>query len=203
MITYPRNSAKPILQAIAQSPAVFIGGARQIGKSTLVKAIGRRLRIPYITLDDPGMLAASSDPTTFLADLPERVIIDEVQRAPEIFLPIKLSVDENRKPGRFILTGSASVLILPKLSESLAGRMLLTNLWPLSRGEILSVNDSFVDWCFSNARLHTGSFPMKVPSWREIAHNITTGGYPELQTKRSERERLNWFRSYIQTIIYR
>src|SRR5580658_7390226 len=97
---YPRNATKTLLQAISQSPLTFIGGPRQAGKSTLVKAIGDHLNIPYITLDDPVILSSTSNAQTFFNDLPRKVIIDEIQRAPELFLPIKLSVDKDRAPGR-------------------------------------------------------------------------------------------------------
>jgi predicted AAA+ superfamily ATPase len=202
---YPRNATRPILRAVSQSPVVLIGGPRQAGKSTLVKAIGKHLNIPYITLDDPVMLAATSNPQTFVADLPRKIIIDEIQRAPELFLPIKLSIDEDRAPGRFILTGSTTILTLPKLSESLAGRMLLTNLWSLSTGEIKSIKDNFVDWLFGNSNFRTGKLPGNQPAltWAQLCRAIAVGGYPEVQTGRSERDRLIWFRSYIQTIIDR
>ena len=202
---YPRNATKTLLQAISQSPVIFIGGPRQAGKSTLVKAIGDHLNIPYITLDDPVMLASTSNAQTFLNDLPGKVIIDEIQRAPELFLPIKLSVDKDRSPGRFILSGSTTILSLPKLSESLAGRMLLTNLWTLSSGEIKSTYDNFVDWLFGDSKFRAGKLTNNQSelNWAMLCKNITVGGYPEIQSKRNERDRLVWFRSYIQTIIER
>ena len=126
---YPRNLSQSFIDAVRDSPVILLLGARQTGKSTLARAVAEQLgNFAYVTLDDPDYLAATSSPQTFIDDLPEKVVIDEVQRAPEIFRAIKKSVDQSRKPGRFILTGSANVLMMPRLSESLVGRMSLLTL---------------------------------------------------------------------------
>ena len=129
-----RHLTDPLRQALLDTPVVLVNGARQTGKSTLVQAAdlagpGR----PYLTLDDPGVLAAAQrDPNGFVAGLPSPLTLDEVQHAPGLFPAIKVAVDRKREPGRFLLTGSANVLLLPKLSESLAGRMEVLTLWPSS-----------------------------------------------------------------------
>ena len=146
-----RHLTEQLLQALADTPAILINGARQTGKSTLAQMPelekgGRQ----YLTFDDPGVLAAAKqDPNGFIDGLTSPVTLDEVQHVPELFPAIKMAIDRNRLPGRFLLTGSANVLLLPKLSESLAGRMELLTLWPFSQGEINGVKEGFVDTLFS------------------------------------------------------
>lgn len=121
----PRYIEKKVINALKDTPVILINGARQTGKSTLAKSlIEKGYSAAYFTLDNAATLAAaSSDPTHFIAGLDSSAIIDEIQRAPQLFLAIKESVDLDRKVGRFLLTGSANVLLLPTLSDSLAGRM--------------------------------------------------------------------------------
>jgi hypothetical protein len=131
-----RNLTPQILAALRDTPVVYLQGPRQAGKSTLAQAPrddGHDAK--YFTLDDAATLAAAqSDPDRFVSGLSERVILDEVQRVAELFRAIKRSVDAKRKPGRFLLTGSAQAVVLPDLSESLAGRMEMLTLWPFSQG---------------------------------------------------------------------
>lgn len=120
-----RHITEHLLQALSDTPAVLVNGARQSGKSTLAQSAeltkhGRQ----YLTFDDPGVLgAAKRDPNGFIAGLNPLVTLDEAQHVPELFPALKMAIDRRREPGRFLLTGSANVLLLPKLSESLAGRM--------------------------------------------------------------------------------
>ncbi len=133
-----RHLVGRLLDALTDTPAVLVNGARQTGKSTLVQSadVASQSR-HYLTFDDPGILAAARrDPNGFVAGLETPVTLDEVQHAPEIFPVIKAAIDRKREPGRFLLTGSANVMLLPKLSESLAGRMEVLTLWPFSQGEI-------------------------------------------------------------------
>lgn len=128
------------------------------------------------------------------------MVLDEVQRAPELFLAIKASVDQNRKAGRFLLTGSANVMLLPRLSESLAGRMEVLTLWPLSQGEIEGVKEGFVDAAFSDtlpdkAKIREG------PS--ALLNRLLRGGYPVVRGRLSEDRQKAWFGSYITTILQR
>ena len=143
---YRRNIEAELYSALADTPVVLLNGARQTGKSTLVQAFAKASSVPYVTLDDATQLAAArSDAQGFLAGLGDRAVIDEIQKAPELFPAIKMSVDQDRRPGRFLLTGSAHVLLLPKISESLAGRMELITLWPLSQGELHAQQEKFLD----------------------------------------------------------
>ncbi|NCP41239.1 MAG: AAA family ATPase, partial [Rhodoferax sp.] len=130
-----RHVATLLQSALDDTPVVVIHGARQSGKSTLAQLQSSSNGIPrrYLTLDDAVVLnAAKSDPSGFIAALDGPITLDEIQRTPELFLPIKAAVDRQRQPGRFLLTGSADVLLLPGLADSLAGRMQVLSLWPLS-----------------------------------------------------------------------
>lgn len=197
-----RNLASSIRESLKDSPVVFIQGARQTGKSTLAKAIAEGgYPARYMTLDDAVTLgAAESDPQGFIARLEGPVIIDEVQRVPELPLAIKLAVDENRKPGRFLLTGSARILVLPKLSESLAGRMEIHTLWPFSQGELAGTREHFIDSIFK-AKLPAS--PAKPEDWRSLAQRLAQGGYPAMLQRTSATRRRGWIGSYINTILQR
>jgi hypothetical protein len=197
-----RNLTPHILAALRDTPVVYLQGPRQSGKSTLVQALGDNgYDAEYFTLDEAATLAAAqSDPDGFVTGLPERVILDEVQRVPELFRAIKRSVDAKRKPGRFLLTGSARALVLPTLSESLAGRMEVLTLWPFSQGEIAGRREGFVDACFAR-EFKPGGF--RDTGWSSLAERIATGGYPEVLTRTEAARRQAWFGSYITTILER
>jgi predicted AAA+ superfamily ATPase len=196
-----RHATEPLLDALADTPVVLLHGARQTGKSTLCQWIAAEKHpARYLTLDDAALLAAArGDPTGFVAGLAGPVVLDEVQRAPNLFLAIKAAVDRDRKPGRFLLTGSSNVLLLPRLSDSLAGRMEVLNLWPLSQGEIEGVREDFVDAVFSAA----------LPNMPKVRHKdsliarLLLGGYPAVQTRDSEERQRAWFASYITTLLQR
>ena len=130
---YPRVLAPRLREAIADTPAVLVHGPRQSGKTTLARMVGEPRGYRYVSFDDDAVLAAARhDPVGFVARLPAKTILDEVQRVPELFSALKAAVDRRRTAGRFILTGSANVLLVPRLAESLAGRMGLLRLHPPS-----------------------------------------------------------------------
>jgi len=199
-----RHLTDRLLEALTDSPAVLVNGARQTGKSTLVQSAnlakqGRQ----YLTFDDPGILAAAkSDPNGFVAGLNTPVTLDEVQHIPEIFPVIKAAIDRNRQPGTFLLTGSANVLLLPRLSESLAGRMEVLTLWPFSQGEMRGVKEGFVDTLFS--RQPVGWSGMAASTRRdELLEAVLAGGYPLAVARMSPARRDAWFQSYVMTILQR
>ena len=200
MDVYRRNIAPLPREALQDTPVVLLNGARQTGKSTLVGSgeLGD-YNARYLTLDEAGVLAAAeADPAGFLSGLEGPVILDEVQRSPGLFPAIKMEVDRDRRPGRFLLTGSANVLLLPRLSESLAGRMEIMTLWPLSQGEIEGVKEGFVDAVFGGDPLPIGDDPGGTPNLYE---RLLRGGYPEVLSRSSESRRRAWFDSYITTIL--
>lgn len=199
---FGRSITPLLLAALRDSPVVVVNGARQSGKSTLVQAIANKHHAArYLTLDDtPTLSAAASDPQGFAASLDGNVVIDEVQRVPDLFRAIKLAVDRQRKPGRFLLTGSANVLMLPRLSESLAGRVEILTLWPLSQSEIESTATNLIDTAFTGklARLKPGPL-----SRRQLTARMIRGGYPEAVSRTDDRRRAAWFESYLLTILQR
>jgi len=199
---FTRHLTPALLSALSDSPVVFLNGPRQSGKSTLVQSLAAGAhRARYLTLDDLTVLsAARGDPQGFLAGLDGPVILDEVQRAPELFLALKAEVDRDRRPGRFLLTGSASVTVLPQLSDALVGRMEILTLWPLSQGEVEGANEGFIDALFELEM----SPPVFKPSSRpELWKRVVRGGYPEPFSRAQPERRRAWVDSYVATIIQR
>jgi len=190
---------KALLAALGDTPVVLIHGTRQCGKSTLARQIAATDNpARYITLDDAVMLSAiKADAAGFLAGLDGPVVLDEVQRAPELFIAIKAIVDRNRRPGRFLLTGSANVLLLPKLSESLAGRMEVLTLWPFSEGELAGTQSSFIDAMFG------ADPPARGAGAGDVFNRILRGGFPPAVERIDPERRRAWFGSYILTILQR
>ena len=197
---YPRFLRRPLEEALADTPVVLIHGPRQCGKTTLSQVVGNEAGYAYITFDDDVQLAAArTDPVGFVADLPEKVILDEVQRVPELFLALKSAVDRNGQPGRFILTGSANVLLVPKLADSLAGRMELIRLHPLSQDELTGKASRFIDAAFA-ATFQNRRFERLGPA---LADRIVAGGYPQALLRGTSKRRTAWYRDYIETLVQR
>jgi predicted AAA+ superfamily ATPase len=196
---FHRNIAPRLEAALARSPAVLLTGPRQSGKTTLMKELVQKKGYAYVTFDEPGQLnAAKNDPLGFIKGLPKPVILDEVQYVPEVFLPIKLVIDENRTPGMFALTGSANPLLIPRLGDALVGRLEILNLFPLSQGELRGKTENFVERVFSEQLPEAGAVESKV----EIIARLMVGGYPLVQGV-SDQDREAWFASYIMTILQR
>ena len=196
-----RHARLHVLEALAESRAVALLGARQVGKSTLARDLAmNEFPAQYISLDDEAAAAtARGDARGFIAEIEGPTVIDEVQRAPGLLLAIKERLDLNQARGQFLLTGSANILTLPTIADALPGRVEYVNLWPFSQGEIHGVRERFID------ALLDGTFP-KVSDApvgrRAVAKLLATGGYPELQG-RSPRNRGGFFASYLATILDR
>jgi len=196
---FERHLQARVLDALGDTPAVMIVGPRQSGKTTLAQALaGGPWPASYVTLDDATPLeAAAADPAGFVAALTGPAIIDEIQKAPSLLPAIKAAVDRNRKPGRFLLTGSADVLALPKVSESLAGRMEVATLWPLSQGEVEDRQERFIDRAFAGER------PAGAKDGEDVSGRIVRGGYPEAVSRGRPLRRRAFFDSYAATILSR
>ena len=198
---YRRFISDNMMEALSDTPVIFLRGARQTGKSTLVQMIANGpYPARYITLDNAGMLsAAGADPAGFISGIEKPVVIDEAQRIPELLLAIKEDVDRHRRPGRYILTGSADILTVPKVADALAGRMELMTLWPLSIAEIKGQKDNIVDAIYKSD-FHRNLFQ---DSSFDLYVSMSAGGFPEPLQRASHRRRLAWFDSYITTILHR
>lgn len=189
------------MDALSDTPVVFLRGARQTGKTTLVKAVCAATERSYATLDSVTVLAAAEeDPAGFIRGLGKPTALDEAQRAPGLLLPIKEDVDTNRHAGRYLLTGSANVFALPTVADSLAGRMEVLTLHPLSQGEIAGVREDFI------ARLFAPDFPpLAGEPWTKdrLFAAMAAGGYPEVLTRPRTSRRSAWFESYLTTLVER
>ncbi|MGV8083919.1 MAG: ATP-binding protein [Coriobacteriia bacterium] len=197
---HPRFAQPRVVEALLDSPAVLIHGPRQCGKTTLARTVGEQLGYSYLTFDDDTLRqSAEVDPMGFVADLPQRTIIDEVQRVPTIFSAMKLAIDRDRTPGRFLLTGSTNVLLVPALADSLAGRMDIVRLHPLAQCEIAGVPSRFVE------RVFRGDFSVGDGGrlGEDLAERITRGGYPVAVARTSAPRRSAWYRDYVDAIVQR
>ncbi|MGD0538315.1 MAG: ATP-binding protein [Verrucomicrobiota bacterium] len=185
---------------MTDTPVVLLNGARQTGKTTLAQAMAAGAAAQYFTFDDSATLAlAAGDPSGFIRNLTGSVVLDEIQKVPELFPAIKLAVDRDRQPGRFLVTGSANVMTLPRLSESLAGRMEIIPLFPFSAGELAGAVEGFLPRLFAGtiARSKTTS------SRKDMTARLTRGGYPEATQRGADDRRAAWFAAYISTILQR
>ncbi|HUE85126.1 MAG TPA: ATP-binding protein [Vicinamibacterales bacterium] len=195
----PRRAEASLRRALEDSPAVCLLGPRQSGKSALAQHYDPAR--PYFTFDDPALLAAASaDPAGLIAGLPPAVTIDEIQRVPGILPVIKLSIDRDRRPGRFLLTGSADLLLLPPVSESLAGRLEIVRLHPLTEAEKERRPGRFLEHFLAGSlkpRVHSGE-----PALGELAHRLLQGGFPEAIRRPPSRLR-PWHRAYVDALIDR
>ena len=197
---HSRQAAPLLRESLADSPVVLVHGPRQCGKTTLAKMVGEPLGYTYISFDDEvTRAAADADPVGFVDDLPQRVILDEVQRVPALFTTLKHAVDRERTPGRFLLTGSANVLLLPKLADSLAGRMSVLRLHPLAQCELAGQPGTFLDLLFSAGFKAGRSQRLGM----ELAETIVAGGYPAALARSTSRRRTAWYRDYIEALVQR
>ena len=187
--------------ALQDTPVVFINGPRQSGKTTLARQIVEKADDGrLLSLDDPTVLAAATeDPAGFIEGLSGFVVIDEVQRAPELFLPLKLVIDREQVPGRFLLTGSADVLLLPNLADSLAGRMEIVTLWPFSQAELEGKPSDLIAALFDEGFPKLRPAPQNTPP---LTERVARGGYPRAVAREPAR-RADWFASYITAILQR
>jgi len=199
-----------ILESLQNFPVVLVTGARQVGKSTLAQSLSKNSwKASYLTLDDRVTLdAVLRDPDGFIKGTPTPVVLDEVQRAPDLLRAIKLAVDHNRKPGQYLLTGSANIMTLKTVSESLAGRVAIHELYPFCWSELVKKGNSnilnLLFACEGSKELIGKLSKTHVPDRRKEIHNqILTGGYPTPALLRARPQRHRWFNSYRQTYLER
>ena len=223
-----RLIAPRFAEVLEDSPVVLIEGPRQCGKTTFAQMMCAPAFLPegvaavnaaggytYLNFDDNVVRAAAeADPMGFIADLPERVVLDEVQRVPGLFTALKLAVDRRRTPGRFVITGSTQVLAIPALADSLAGRIETVRLHPLAQRELHpeapagTVGEGFIDGPAGEGfidGLYGDGFPSRQTErlGAELAERIVAGGYPPALARPSGRRRANWYRNFIDAQVQR
>ena len=214
---HPRLIEPRFAEALEDSPVVLIEGPRQCGKTTFAQVVCAPEFLPdgatagqttglgytYLNFDNDVIRAgAEADPLGFVADLPERVVLDEVQRVPGLFTALKLEVDRRRTAGRFVLTGSTRVLAVPTIADSLAGRLETIRLHPLAQLELhpgSPAGGGFIDALLGDAFPHREAERLGP----ELAERIVAGGYPPALARPSGRRRANWYRNYIEAQVQR
>ena len=195
-----RGLAPRLRASLADTPAVLIHGPRQCGKTTLARAVGEPRGYRYLTFDDEAIrTAAIADPIGFVSGIKGRAILDEVQRVPELFTSLKAAIDSRRTAGRFILTGSANVLLVPSLADSLAGRMGMLRLHPFAQCELTATRSRFLD------RLFRAAFRTSVGGRQGVSlpERIVAGGYPAALARRAAARRRAWYRDLVETQVQR
>lgn len=199
-VLHPRFVLPRLTEALADTPVVLVHGPRQCGKTTLARTVAEKAGYGYASFDDDVLRAsAQTDPAGFVAGLPQKAVLDEVQRVPELFTALKAAVDRDRQAGRFILTGSANVLLVPRLADSLAGRMEILRLHPLAQAELAGTPAGFLDALFGDG-FKVGAMARL---GNELAERIAAGGYPAALARSSPRRRAAWYRDYIETLVQR
>lgn len=197
---FERPLHQTVQVALEDTPVVCVLGPRQAGKTTLAQQFEPSYR--YVTLDDASTLAfAQGDPTGFVAALPDPVILDEVQRAPGLLRAIKLSVDADRRAGRYLLTGSANLLLLPQIGDSLAGRMEIVELQPLTAAEQNQQAGLFVSALLAG-RLRPELRSARLPDPSVLVGQVVAGGFPEAVKRPADRAR-TWHRQYLRALLER
>ena len=185
-------------EAIDDARIVFVAGARQVGKTTLIRKLTRPdgpRPMRELSLDDRATReAANSDPTGFVAGLSGPTFIDEIHRAPDLLLELKRAADDNTAPGRFVITGSANVLASKRILDALPGRIDRLMLWPLAQTEIEAGNVNVVDALFAGAPPQIAGAPVGLADY---ADRIIAGGFPEARERISGRSRSRWFDGYL------
>ena len=201
-LTFPRRAIRLVDEALADTPIVAINGPRQVGKSTLARQVAGQRGGVVVTLDDDTQRrAAAGDPRGFVErDMAHGpLVIDEVQLVPELFRALKAKVDRDRRPGRFVLTGSTRLLSEEGFADAFVGRIEVVELWPLSQGELHNNDDGFVDWAFSSSAPTISAGQL---SRADYLDRLASGGLPEA-VQRDGPRRARWFQSYITTLTER
>lgn len=197
---YPRLLASAVREALEDAPVVCLLGPRQCGKTTLVQQLAPNR--PYISLDDLNLRrVAHRDPVGFVASLPHAITLDEAQFVPVLLPSIKLAVDRDRRPGRFLLTGSSNLLLAPQVTESLAGRMEIIQLYPLTEAEKERKSGQFLKVLLANG-FRSGIGDTSSTGGSTLPERIVSGGYPEALTRSPSRAR-QWRRQYLRGIVER
>jgi predicted AAA+ superfamily ATPase len=198
----PRHATARVLEALTDTRIVTVEGPRQAGKSTLCTSVAVAERFRSVTLDDPAVAAAASeDPTGFVAGLGERAFIDELQRVPDLVLALKAEVDRNPRPGRFLVSGSANLLLAPRIGDSLAGRVERVPLRPFTQAELARADaPRWLDDVWEGGE--PPYIETEAVGRQAHAERIVAGGFPAI-TDRSARRRRAWIDDYLAALVTR
>ena len=195
---YPRFVEHRVREALTDTRVVLICGPRQSGKTTLARRVAGT-DMPFVTLDDATVLdAATTDPVGFVRAL-DRAVVDEIQRAPGLILAIKAAVDNDPRTGRFLLTGSANLMTLPRVADSLAGRISIIRLLPLAQAEVRGDSPRFLDQVFAGVPPDVTSLIVG----DDLVETVLAGGYPEALTRTAWHRRRDWHLDYVEAIVQR
>lgn len=195
---YSRFAKTRIQESLTDARVVLIAGPRQSGKTTLAEDIATA-DTPFLTLDDATVLqSALDDPVGFIRGL-DRAVVDEIQRAPDLLLSIKKSVDDHTTPGSFLLTGSANLMTIPTVADSLAGRMEVVRLLPLSQAELIGNRSDFIDRAFSAKK----PFADHIIVGDRLIDIVLSGGYPQALERKKWARKQDWYHSYVDAIVQR
>ncbi len=195
---YKRSVEDILKEALQISPAVLLSGARQVGKSTLCLSMDTKYRV-FDNLSERA--SAFQDPIGYISALPKPIILDEIQKVPQLLEGIKLYIDKNRINGTFLLTGSANVLDMKKAKDTLAGRIIEIAMWSLSQKELHNkADENIIDTLFNYG---IESLKSTKITQSELFGSIVNGGYSEIQKINSKRGKSLWFNAYISTYVER
>ena len=197
---FHRTISSHLEEALKYFPVVLLTGARQVGKSTL----SAKMIENYVTFDDINIyVSATADPVGFIKNLKKPVVLDEIQKIPQIFETIKYDIDKNRINGSYLLTGAANVIGFKKTTDTLAGRIALLEMYPLSMKELSCKNENIIDILFDYEKKNEENKNDNTLSYDEIISSVILGGYPEIRKIDAQKSRHIWFSSYISTYIER
>jgi uncharacterized protein len=198
---YRRKITERLNAALSDTRVVLLNGARQVGKSTLAQQIAQERMGQYLTLDDPVVAElARTDPAALVGGAQGFTVIDEVQSAPALLPALKREVDRHPVPGRFLLTGSAYVFMLPKVAESLAGRMEVLTLEPLAQAEVAESPHNLIDALFDTRTWVRRTVPT---DRADVVRRLMASGFPEALGRSEPQRRDAWFRAYLASLLQR
>ena len=198
----PRRLLEVVSQRVAEEPVVILTGPRTVGKSTLLAALSRKFGRPVFDLDQPETRAAVAADPRFFVTGPDPVLVDEFQHVPELLDAVKAELNQDTRPGRFVLTGSTRYTVLPQAAQSLTGRAHVVNVLPLSQGELDGHRERFIELLWHDPeRIPAAAVP--ACGRDEYVHRILAGGFPMILQRQTARARTSWFADYVDLVVMR